>query len=40
MTYGWMGKILDVDLTHSKLQEKPLDRTVARKFIGGRKGLA
>jgi aldehyde:ferredoxin oxidoreductase len=34
--YGWMGKILRVDLTKGKILKKQLDRKVARGFIGGR----
>jgi len=35
---GYMGKYLDVDLTTSKIQEKKLDLSEAKKWIGG-KGL-
>ena len=34
--YGWMGKILWVDLTRGTLREEPLDLQVAKDFIGGR----
>jgi aldehyde:ferredoxin oxidoreductase len=34
--YGWMGAVLRVDLSNEKLEVKPLDGQVARKFIGGR----
>lgn len=34
--YGWMGTVLRVDLSERKVTPEPLDRTAARKFIGGR----
>ncbi|MGD8506679.1 MAG: aldehyde ferredoxin oxidoreductase family protein [Candidatus Bathyarchaeota archaeon] len=34
--YGYMGKILRVNLTDSNVTEERLDEEVARKFIGGR----
>ena len=34
--YGWMGKILRVDLTRGNLREEPLEPQVAKDFIGGR----
>ena len=34
--FGYMGKILRVNLKSSKITEEPLDPVVARKFIGGR----
>ena len=34
--YGWMGAVLRVDLSNEKIEVKPLDGQVARKFIGGR----
>ena len=34
--YGWMGKILRVDLSHGTTREVPLDEEVARLYIGGR----
>lgn len=37
--YGWMGKILRVNLTNGKIIEETLDPQVARDFVGGR-GLA
>ena len=36
LKYGWAGKILDVDLTRGKVEKKPLDETLALRFIGGR----
>lgn len=35
-TFGYMGKILRVNLTKGKITEDPLEERVARKFIGGR----
>ncbi|UCE16201.1 MAG: aldehyde ferredoxin oxidoreductase family protein, partial [Candidatus Bathyarchaeota archaeon] len=34
--FGYMGKILRVNLTKGKITEEPLEENVARKFIGGR----
>ncbi len=34
--FGYMGKILRVDLTDRKVSEQTLDEETARKFIGGR----
>ena len=33
--YGYVGKILNVDLGTKDITEVPLDISVARKFIGG-----
>ncbi len=33
---GWMGKILDIDLTSGTLKTTPLDMEMARLFLGGR----
>ena len=33
---GWMGKILEVDLTTSTTRERPLDMEMARLYLGGR----
>jgi aldehyde:ferredoxin oxidoreductase len=33
---GWMGKILEVDLTTSTISERPLDMEMARQYLGGR----
>lgn len=33
---GWRGTILRIDLTSEKITKQPLDRLVARNFIGGR----
>jgi aldehyde:ferredoxin oxidoreductase len=34
--YGWLGKVLLVDLTRGELRQEPLDPQVARDYIGGR----
>jgi aldehyde:ferredoxin oxidoreductase len=34
--FGWVGKILDIDLTNRKVSDYPLDRNLAKSFIGGR----
>jgi len=34
--FGWMGKVLRVDLTRGEIKEEALDASVARDFIGGR----
>jgi aldehyde:ferredoxin oxidoreductase len=34
--YGWMGKILRVDLSRGRVEERPLEEAVAARFIGGR----
>lgn len=34
--FGWMGKVLRVDLTRGEIREEALDASVARDFIGGR----
>jgi aldehyde:ferredoxin oxidoreductase len=34
--FGWMGKILRVDLTQGNMKEEELDASVARNFLGGR----
>ena len=33
---GWTGKILDIDLTEGTIETVPLDREMARLFLGGR----
>ena len=33
--YGWMGKILRVDLTSEKIASEPLPSEVARNYLGG-----
>lgn len=33
---GWMGKMLDVDLTTGEIVTRPLDMEMARQFLGGR----
>lgn len=35
LTYGWVGKILRVDLTHGEVSTVPTSN-YAPKFIGGR----
>jgi aldehyde:ferredoxin oxidoreductase len=37
--YGFMGKILRVDLNTKKVWDEPIDKDMARKFLGGA-GLA
>jgi aldehyde:ferredoxin oxidoreductase len=34
--YGWMGKVLRVDLSRGEIKEESLDPQVARDYIGGR----
>ena len=34
--YGYMGKILRVDLSREQIREQPLPEDVARKYVGGR----
>ncbi len=34
--HGWMGKILDIDLTHRRVTTRALDMDIARLFLGGR----
>ena len=36
MAYGYAGKFLYIDLTKKKVESKPLDMEMARKFIGGK----
>ena len=36
MLYGWMGTVLDIDLSNRNIQKQPLDINTAHKFIGGR----
>jgi aldehyde:ferredoxin oxidoreductase len=33
---GWMGKILEIDLSSGKVSERPLDMEMARLYLGGR----
>ena len=33
---GWMGKILEIDLSSGKVSERPLDMEIARLYLGGR----
>ena len=34
--FGWQGKLLTIDLTTQTTEEKPLDATLARDYLGGR----
>ncbi|MHB8869988.1 MAG: aldehyde ferredoxin oxidoreductase N-terminal domain-containing protein, partial [Thermoleophilia bacterium] len=34
--YGWMGKVLRVDLSKSKVTVEDLDREIAKDYVGGR----
>ena len=34
--FGWVGKVLDIDLTNRKVSAYPLDRDLALNFLGGR----
>ncbi|MFC1887095.1 aldehyde ferredoxin oxidoreductase N-terminal domain-containing protein, partial [Thermodesulfobacteriota bacterium] len=36
MKYGWMGKMLRVNLSDGKIRKEALDEEIARKYIGGR----
>jgi aldehyde:ferredoxin oxidoreductase len=36
MAGGYVGKILEIDLTTKKIQKRPLDMNDAQKYIGGR----
>ena len=33
---GWTGKILDIDLTSGSINTQPLDKEMARLYLGGR----
>ncbi|MFC2055786.1 aldehyde ferredoxin oxidoreductase N-terminal domain-containing protein [Chloroflexota bacterium] len=33
---GWAGKILDIDLSSGTIETYPLDKDMARLFLGGR----
>ncbi len=35
MARGFMGKILNVDLSSGRLTDEPIDETIARRFLGG-----
>ena len=35
MSGGYMGKLLNADLSSGTLEEEPLDETVCRQYIGG-----
>jgi len=37
--YGWMGKILRIDLTEHSYEIEDLDEDLAKEYMGGR-GLA
>ena len=32
--YGWAGTVLNIDLTASKIEKEPLDRSFAKKYLG------
>jgi aldehyde:ferredoxin oxidoreductase len=34
-TFGYLGRVLRVDLSRRKITEEPLDESILRKFIGG-----
>jgi aldehyde:ferredoxin oxidoreductase len=34
--YGWMGKVLRVDLTNGRITKEPLEEELAHKYVGGR----
>ena len=34
--FGWVGKVLDIDLSNRKISVYPLDRDLVNHFIGGR----
>jgi aldehyde:ferredoxin oxidoreductase len=34
--YGWVGKVLRVDLTGGKVSTEPLNTKLAQQFIGAR----
>ena len=34
--YGWIGKILRVNLSEGSVKSEPLDENLRHKFIGGR----
>ena len=34
--YGWMGKILRVNLSNGEINAETLDPQIARDFVGGR----
>ncbi len=34
--FGWVGKVLDIDLSSQKISVYPLDKNLANSFIGGR----
>jgi aldehyde:ferredoxin oxidoreductase len=36
MVYGWMGKVLRVDLTSGRIEKRPLPEEAKVKYIGGR----
>ena len=33
---GWIGKILEINLTDGSIKTAPLDKEMARLFLGGR----
>jgi len=34
--FGWMGKILFVDLTNGRVKQQKLDRRILKEYVGGR----
>ncbi len=34
--FGWAGKILDVDLTNRKVEDRPLTKSLLADYLGGR----
>ena len=34
--YGWMGKVIRVNLTDGKITKEPLEEELAHKYVGGR----
>ena len=34
--FGWVGKVLDIDLSNARISTYPLERDLAETFIGGR----
>ena len=34
--FGWMGKVLRVNLTNGEITKEPLEKELAHKYVGGR----
>ena len=34
MLYGYVGKIMNIDLSSGKLQQEPLEKNICRDFLG------